>query len=60
MFSLKSCFPTPILVLILTFLLTIPAEVTNAQTVLRIGVFDSRAVAVIYYNSDFSKMLDGS
>ena len=54
MFSLKSCFSIPILVLVITILLTIPAEVTNAQTVIRIGVFDSRAVAVAYYNSDFS------
>jgi hypothetical protein len=47
-------FSTPILVLIIAILLTIPAEVTNAQTEIRIGVFDSRAVAVAYYNSDFS------
>jgi len=54
MFSSKSYFLIPIFVLVITILLTIPAEVTNAQTVIRIGVFDSRAVAVAYYNSDFS------
>ena len=54
MFSLKSYFSIPVFVLAISILLNIPAEVTNAQTVIRIGVFDSRAVAVAYYNSDFS------
>ncbi|MEJ2105044.1 MAG: hypothetical protein P8X47_10775 [Ignavibacteriaceae bacterium] len=54
MFSLKSYYSIPIFVLVISILLIIPAEVTNAQTVIRIGVFDSRAVAVAYYNSDFS------
>lgn len=54
MFSQKCFFSIPALVLIITILFTISEKGTNAQAVQRIGVFDSRAVAVAFYNSKFS------
>ena len=54
MFSQKSFFSIPVLVLIIIILLSFPEKSTNAQTVQRIGVFDSRAVVLAYFNSKFS------
>ena len=56
MFSQKSFFSIPVLVLIIIILLSFPEKSTNAQTVQRIGVFDSRAVVLAYFNSKFSNI----
>ena len=54
MSSLKSsCLTSFFGVLLLGFFFSSGIQ-TNAQTKLRIGVFDSRAVAVAFYNSKFS------
>lgn len=54
MFSQKYSFSIPIMGLILIGLFCVPEKGTNAQTTQWIGVFDSRAVAVAFYNSKFS------
>lgn len=54
MFSKKTFLSVPVLFLIITILFSITWKSTNAQTVQRIGVFDSRAVAVAFYNSSYS------
>ena len=55
MFSQKCFLSIPIVGLILIGLFCIPEKGTNAQTIQRIGIFDSRAVAVAYYNSKYSQ-----
>ncbi|MCX6150800.1 MAG: hypothetical protein NTX22_09770 [Ignavibacteriales bacterium] len=55
MFSQKYFFSISILGLILIGLFFTPEKGTNAQTTQRIGVFDSRAVVVAYYNSKYFK-----
>lgn len=54
MYPQKYFFSIPAVVLIMTIFLPVLGKGTNAQTIQRIGVFDSRAVAVAYYNSKFS------
>lgn len=54
MFTNKFLFSIYIIVLTTIILLCVPWKVANAQGIQRIGVFDSRAVAVAYYNSKFS------
>lgn len=54
MSSQKCSFSISLIGLILLGLFFSPGKETNAQTKLRIGVFDSRAVAVAFYNSKFS------
>lgn len=55
MYIPKHFFSIPGLVLIITMFFPIQGKGTNAQTVQRIGVFDSRAVAIAYYNSKYSQ-----
>jgi len=54
MFLQKCSFSISLIGLILLGLFFSPGNKTNAQTKLQIGVFDSRAVAIAYYNSKFS------
>ena len=52
MISVKSY---PAICLALIFVVLFGTERINAQTTKRIGTFDSRAVAVVYYNSKYFK-----
>ncbi len=54
MFNQKRSFSFSIIGFVLLGLLFGLGEVVNAQTKIRVGVFDSRAVAVAFYNSKFS------
>lgn len=46
---------TPMIWLALISMILFGTERTNAQTPKRIGTFDSRAVAIVYYNSKYFK-----
>jgi len=50
----KHSFPFLIIVTLLLGLLFNSGKELNAQTKIRIGVFDSRAIAIAFYNSKFS------
>jgi len=56
MFLQKCSFSISLVGLILLGLFCSSGKEANAQTKLWIGVFDSRAVAVAYYNSEFSNV----
>ena len=56
MYLQKCSFSISLIGLILLGLFISSGNRTNAQTKLRIGVFDSRAVAIVFYQSKFSNV----
>jgi hypothetical protein len=56
MSSQKCSFSISLIGLILLGLFISSGNKTNAQTKVRIGVFDSRAVAIVFYQSKFSNV----